>query len=351
MVETKETRFILPIAPTYVKHWGVWEAVREIYQNALDASESLNCEVKMEWADDCLTIRTTKGSLSRESLVLGNSTKGQDASQRGKFGEGYKLAMLVLARKKRMCDIYTGGELWRGKIEFDSSFNSQVLAIDVLPYPSDLGVTFHVGVFYSEWLAIQKNIRADNTATILEEAAERGRIYVGGLYVTTLKEFHYGYAFAAGEITLDRDRGMVSGFDVSWETSRLWTYRGGRIATELLEAQAPDVAHVDSHVTRISPIASYALGAFRKLHGHFAVPVTTQEEIERATAAGVKWVLVSQKLKEVLRTVKSWFIPTGKSPLDQLKEFRSKWEYTMNADMKADFDAIVASMEPPKVAR
>ena len=344
-------KFTLPISPDYVAHWGLWEAVREIYQNALDEEErDKECKSSIEYSDGLLRIATSKGRLTTESMVLGRTSKRDDPRQRGKFGEGYKLALLVLARLDYGIEILTGSERWDALIEHDYQFNSTVLNIYTEPNePRGAvaeGVCFTIsGIDQEQWDKIRRNIYSNKTySEILEGPNERGRIYVGGLYVCTIKEFHCGYAFASNKIQLDRDRSIVKTFDLAWATSELWTQRGGPRAVELLNAEAPDVQYVESHAAPVSPIVTDHLGWFESKHGYQAVPVSTQEEIEQATTAGVKWVLVPGAVKGLLRMVKSWFVPTSKSPLEQLQAFRERYEYRMASDMKHDLEAIIDSM-------
>jgi hypothetical protein len=344
-------RFTLPISPDYIAHWGLWEAVREIYQNALDeASLDKECEAKIDYFEDSreLHITTSKGYLSPKSLVLGKTSKRDDKTQRGKFGEGYKLALLVLARLNHATDVFTGEERWETVIEHDSTFDSPVLNVYVSPYAASFGTAFIIhDVGPNNWKIIQENIRpaSEFFDTVLEGEREKGRIYVGGLYVTTVKRYHCGYAFRPGVVKLDRDRGMIDGFDLAYETSRLWTSRGHSARlSELLEAEAPDVEYVDAHVSEGSQFASAHYGYYLSRHGN-AVPVSNQEEIQRATAAGVKWVLVPEKVKSMLRLVKSWFIPTTKSPLERLKEFRDRYQYCLTNDGKHELIEIIQSME------
>ena len=65
-------KFTLPISPDYVAHWGLWEAVREIYQNALDESEAA---ISYDEAAQVLFISSATGRLTPETLVLGTSSK------------------------------------------------------------------------------------------------------------------------------------------------------------------------------------------------------------------------------------------------------------------------------------
>lgn len=341
-------KFTLPISPEYVAHWGLWEAVREIYQNALDEQTLDPSNIaSISYHDGILKIFTSRGHLTPETLVLGNSSKRDDPKLRGKFGEGYKLALLVLARLELPVEIFTGAERWEPRLEHSDIFNSTVLAIETEPYTQREGVEFSIdGVQTDQWEDIKKNIRLTSELNwILEEPEEEGRIYVGGLYVSTVKGFHCGYSFVPGKIKLDRDRGMVNGFDLAYETSKLWERQGSDHAMELVNAEAPDVQYLDSHVKAASPIVTYHSDYFYRTHGD-AIPVSNQEEIERASNARVKWVLVPEKVKTLLRLVRSWFIPTTKSPVEQLRDFRKKHEWNMNREMKHDLDEIIHSMSP-----
>ena len=185
-------KFTLPISDGYVASWGLWEAVREIYQNALDEANE-ECKATMTYEDGVLRIETTQGSLDVSTLVLGSTSKTGRIGQRGKFGEGYKLSLLVLARLGLAVSVYTADEMWGARIEYDEDFTCNVLNI----YTTKLkeareGVLFAIGgITPEQWKTIQANIRPQSEwfNTILEEPSEVGRIYVGGLYVTTAKDF------------------------------------------------------------------------------------------------------------------------------------------------------------------
>ena len=343
-------KFTLPISDGYVASWGLWEAVREIWQNAMDAAdEDPNCAVVLSYEDEVLRIETSIGSLDPSTLVLGSTSKKDRPGQRGKFGEGYKLALLVLARLGLPTLINTGDEVWTARLEYDENFTCNVLNIYTGRALQRDGVLFSIdGVTEEQWAQVQANMRlpADEGSVILEQPDQVGRIYVGGLYVTTVKDFKCGYSFKAGEISLDRDRGMVSGFDLAYKTSQMWTERGGARSAQLLKEEARDVAYVESHAAAASPISLSVLSSFHGFYGTQVVPVSSQEEIERATAAGVKWALVPEPVKNLLRLVKSWFIPTTKSPAELLRDFKKKYQWRMQNDMAHDLDEILNILEP-----
>lgn len=360
------TKFTLPISPSYVAHWGLWEAVRELYQNALDMRDThrragqtgyaaIEHEVQAGEGNSTVLYITNAGDkLTPQSLILGNTTKADDPSQRGKFGEGYKLALLVLCRLGLKVEIVNGDEWWTPKIEFDEDFQSEVLNI----YVGQSGmeskqVQFRIhGVTQEQYEEMLKNIHPiRDYDAILDESHQKGRIYVGGLFVCTMPEFEHGYAFAPDTLPLDRDRGMVSGFDLSVITSRLWTEREDSDgALELLDRKAPDVGYVTVHARAASPLVVKQAAAFVQKHGADAIPVTTQEEVERATRAGVRWVLVTDTVKTLIGKVKSWFIPSTKSPVERLQDFLKAHQYRLTDDMRAELGDIIKSMSPPSGA-
>ncbi|GGN38086.1 hypothetical protein FHR83_005420 [Actinoplanes campanulatus] len=86
------TTLTYPISPDYVKTWTSVRALSELIANALDEDP----DARVAWSDGVLTIADDGPGIPEEGLVLGHSTK--TAGQIGQFGEGKKLAALVLAR-------------------------------------------------------------------------------------------------------------------------------------------------------------------------------------------------------------------------------------------------------------
>jgi len=139
---------------------------------------------------------------------------------------------------------------------------------------------------------------------------------------------------------------MVNGFDLSYETSRLWVDRKSNRALELLRTQAPDVRYIEAHASSEKPLVNHQYRYFVAKHGPAAVPVSSQDEIERATSAGMKWVLVPETVKTLLRKVKSWFIPSTKTPAERLRAFRESYSWNMDSTMLQELDEIIQSLDP-----
>jgi hypothetical protein len=357
---TTATKFTLPISPNYVSHWGLWEAVRELYQNALDAPKNARCYARIEHEQQpdgsgiLYVTNAVEEPLAPSSLILGETTKADDPNSRGKFGEGYKLAMLVLCRLGYGVEMYNCGQKWTPRIEHDETFGAEVLNIYVEQTDETSRVLqFRVhGVPQQEWFdTISKNIHPiKDRSAILHENDQVGRIYVGGLFVCTMPDFKKGYCFAPGELPLDRDRGMVSDFDLSMLTSKLHAEEESDDALDLVEAEAPDVRYVTSHARVTTPLVLRQAAAFTAKHGADAIPVTTQAEVERAQAAGLRWVLVKNPVKALIGLVRSWFIPSVKTPVERLREFQKQYQWNMTREMAAELADIIRVMSPPEGA-
>ena len=128
----------LPISPNYVSNWGIKEAIREILQNAIDSDNCGHPKQILYSADGAVLTIINKGArLPLSSLVLGCSSKDDIDGMIGKFGEGYKLALVVLLRKGLKVDILNGEEEWIPSFKLSDNFGTQVLNIEVNQLPEN----------------------------------------------------------------------------------------------------------------------------------------------------------------------------------------------------------------------
>jgi len=294
----------LTMSRTYVSDWGFWEAVRELAQNALDHKDKTGESISVGYHRPTkkLLITSCNCKLSLSSLVLGASDKTDDESVRGQFGEGYKLALLVLTRLGLSVKIYNQNEVWIPCFEYDSELDTELLTIKV--YPKDTtakNVVFSIGGATREMAAQIKNrLIIDREAsigfktdfgTILTEERFRGKIFVGGLYVSTPDlDLKHGFDFDPEHVTLGRDRGLIDSFNIQWLASKMW-----------LTIRADDTAALDEAVKTIytggyhsssgyvgsvgQRNAKITEGVAEKFYTEFpatAVPVTTEEDRKKA---------------------------------------------------------------------
>ncbi len=118
-----EDKIVYPITVDYARNWTVQDAIRELIANALDTGTKVSIGVK-----DGEGFIIDKGTgIEKKHLLFGSSDKND--SQIGQFGEGLKMASLVLARNKRSLRLITKGFEYRAKIERDTEFDSDVLVL------------------------------------------------------------------------------------------------------------------------------------------------------------------------------------------------------------------------------
>ena len=95
-----------PIAKSYVADWTVEDAKRELLQNAMDTKN---------WhIDEHTNALISTGTISRRHWLMGVSEKTDSI---GKFGEGLKLAALVLAREGYTLEILSGNVSYKASMQ------------------------------------------------------------------------------------------------------------------------------------------------------------------------------------------------------------------------------------------
>jgi len=148
---------LLAIGPTstWRQDWGMWEAIRDIVQNALDETESY------QWGydDKGLWIADKGRGVSVVDFLLG-PPKLKPEYARGRYGEGMKISTLVLVRSGYPVHITTvGKEIWIVflELEIDGVMSQQLNAL----YKADgssRGTKFHIigynGTAYADRFAV-----------------------------------------------------------------------------------------------------------------------------------------------------------------------------------------------------
>ena len=119
------------ISPEYVKGWDVEKAIREIVQNWLDSRMEFKCEGTITWEDGLAKVKDSGPGLAIKHLAMGISEKSSEAI--GKYGEGLKLALLVMAREKREISIWSNGQIISPVIEFDEDYQTETMKLMLKP--------------------------------------------------------------------------------------------------------------------------------------------------------------------------------------------------------------------------
>ena len=321
----------LSMTVDYVGHWTEWEAIRELLQNAIDFGKP-----EVSQPHDGIIITSRGVILSPRSLLLGYSDKRDNEDMIGQFGEGYKLACLVLCRMGYNVEIHNGPKIWRPLIEYSEKYDCEILCIDERDDPNQdcKDLTFYVNCIID---LNKKYLPTAEPNSILMHRP--GQMFVSGLYICTVENFEYGYNFSPNRVQLGRDRQMLSSFDVSFESSRIWsdTESFDKIY-KMMEDGVPDVEYFGSH--RNSACKAVAEHYFEE-HGDI-IPCSTQEEIEEC--GGKPYHLVPTALKYLLRKFRSYVQHFFGTPLERLEKWKERWGGRIPSDAVEELDAIIKEM-------
>ena len=281
----------LPLSRDYVRHWGMAEAVRELIQNQLDCSSAFEYEVI---EDGTLLLHSRDETLRPNTLLLGQTSKADDEEAIGSFGEGYKIAMLVLTRMGYEVEIWNNDRLWIPKFIHNKKYDAEILCIlDQSAKRKNRGVTFAIsGLSPDDCAEIQESclqmqsvlgeIKSTAFGEILIDRG--GKLYVGGLYIcdTDLK---YGYNLKPEYITLERDRQTVNGWDLKVCVRDMWfdTEEHDFIA-QMMEEGVNDIAAAAWDQPQLVKDACYK--RFRTQYPE-AIVASSQQELDDLVKEGL----------------------------------------------------------------
>ena len=358
------SKYELTIDTNYVSDWNIAQAVRELFQNSVD-SEVQNPGNTSYWKYDEDTQKLYIGNkysvLNVETLLLGVSTKTDDNTTIGQFGEGYKIATVVLLRTNHPITFYNYGakEVWTTKLVKSRRFNGRLVPTFYVDkkYPwqkvPDNNLTIVVENVTSEdyklicdyilslHTDIGDTIDCGRFGTILLNPELRGKVFVSGLYVCTNERLNYGYNIKPVFLQLDRDRKTVDTFNLLWTTSRMWVENQEK--TELIEMlygedTPPDISYIGSLCSADS-IDSTVLDKFLATYGPDAIPVTSQEDYDLVLSMGGHPVFVNKVLGDVTKSISNNFLSTAvqtKSCLDMLTEWYKELEQEVDIPYELD---------------
>jgi hypothetical protein len=351
----------LSLARNYVSSWGVVQAVREFIQNALDSDSPFEYEwessFQASWKpiapsadlhEDTFTLAlVSRHSILRpEQLLLGGGTKAGDLDKIGSFGEGFKLALLVLTREGRPTTILNNGKAWTPTFEFDKAFGAEALQIEETDAPiAGSGVTVLIsGLTQEEREKITDSclLMQRRLGNFIEVPQGRilpdlpGRLYVGGLFICETKLQH-GYDIRPNLLRLERDRQTVDNFELTWLVKDMWFASGKtQEVAEMIAAGAKDMEHADYGAPVLVREACYEL--FKKQHPGKVI-AASQTEMKTMIEQGLtKVVFIGSSWGAVTREAPSYRADVTRkravaaSPYDRLQSWFVEAKRHMHAD-------------------
>lgn len=312
----------LTIKTDYMPNWGSWEGIRELIQNGRDAEMEQGAPLLVRHRPDTntLILENEGTTLPHEALLLGYTSKLDRSDLIGKFGEGLKLGVLSLVRKGHTIRIRSGSEVWIPSIQRSGRFNADVLVFEIQKgRKNESRVAVEIsGVSVEEWTklkslflflpgSIKETERVPTgLGSLLLGERFKGKIYVKGVYVSEDLKLAYGYDFRDADI--DRDRRMISSFELQYQTLCLWREalkeNPGMVISfgELLNQEAADVEGVSVYNVDQIPAAAHTalVDAFHAQHGEGALPVSNATEVTEIEHMGRTGVVAPRALRLIL---------------------------------------------------
>jgi len=327
----KDRTFELPMTRNYVAAWGFTEAIREILQNALD-SES---KFKWDYSDNVLRVISEDSKLDLKSLLLGGTTKQNDENAIGSFGEGYKLALLVLTRLSYDVKVFNAGVLWTPCFKKSTKFGEETLHIEETWVENPpKGLVFQIGGVpeYRYEDIVKRCLPMQNPSTFGKvlhtimgdiHVDVPGSLYVNGLFVCKT-DMRHSYDVKPEFITLERDRQTINTWDLYNLSKEMWflTERFDTIA-DMIEAGARDMVYAEYDTPDVLKDFLYQ---HWKNKNPGKIAVNNSEEMKRYIENGMtNVVIVTQSYHSILNSNDEYKAGAVVLKKDTPQEILQKW--------------------------
>lgn len=251
----------LSLDPSYCQHWGLQEAIRELYQNSLDQSNSY---VDYNEQEETLIIGNTNAQIPTKYLLMGSGSK-KEGGYIGVYGEGSKIAWLILARLGHKVTIKNGDKLWIPYVDHNEMFDTLMLHVleDDLPDNNDVeyiieGITAEdYAETVSRCLYLQDDldiVTETEYGTVLNKLDDQAKLFCSGLYVCDL-DTDYSYDIPSKYLKLNRDRDLPPNWDLKTCIQKIWNESENKeLAADLMYNDAEDAYtfNYNTHLNRSS---------------------------------------------------------------------------------------------------
>ena len=360
------SKFELSISADYVSHWGIVEAAREFFQNALD--EQVEDPDNLMFFDyipeeEKLLIGNSNSILDAQTLLFGKTSKADNPKLIGRFGEGYKMATIVFLRNGKEVTFYNyaSREIWTTKLVKSRKYKGALVPTFYVnkvavwdKVPEESLIIEIKGITAEEYSQIKESnlhlqdegvgeLYSTSRGRILMDPEYKGKVYVSGLYVCSNDKLEYGYDFLPEYITLDRDRRVIPDFDLTWSTSKMWTEVNVIGKSLSYISDTFDGSYTSSFL--YGELADVVAREFLSEYGLDAVPVSSQDEATRMRKLGYNPILVTENRKKVIlgaSTFKDNTTIVIKNLYERLLDFIESINDRLDEDEKSEIQDILS---------
>lgn len=370
-------KFELSLSKNYVADWTLQDALREFIQNAIDQENTIKdneMTITYDSQSESILIQNKKSVLEKKTLLLGATSKAEDDKSIGKFGEGYKIALLVLTRMNKKVTIFNYGakEVWTSRFVKSRKYEgSEVLTIEVdkkfvwesVPN-NDLTIKIE-GISnedYNELIERTLILQGDIDyldcvkGKILLDPKYKGKIFVNGLFINQNDSFEYGYDIKPKYLDIGRDRNLTNSCNIQFQTSYMWSeYPDDDRLKKLIKDNAFEVQHINFcyenyNISKISDNLYEDYVEEEKEEN--LIFVSSQKEYEDAVKEyeDVKPIIVSTKVKNIIensyeyKESKENFVKKEISKEDKYTLWKSKYSNELSYEAEKALDALIEEL-------
>lgn len=343
-----------------VHEWSFLEGCREFIQGYLDNPNGGD----WSYEDEMLILTNPDTTLERKVLLAGFSTKREDKTSRGKFGDGMASGICCLLREGYEIIIENGEITWTPNIGWSEVFQHEVIVIEetLTPYTNDDYKVYIKGLSESDMdevvsntLELQREVRNEHQTSlgaILLDDEHKGKVFVGGLFVSHF-DSEYGFDFKPECFALDRDRKSLKPFDIQYQCKDMWgevaSNAEGDTAVTLIESMKSgdsSLAYVHHHAYDVSPEVKEKAENLYNEEYEGKLVASEWSDAEALREAGNEVVLVKNSgLANIIRNTDSYrtFQMSAKEVLsveDLLQGWKDTWSDELSLGALDAFNAM-----------
>lgn len=350
----------LGLDPTAVPDWGIQEGLREFIQNWRDNKE----ESTYKYQDGRLTLRNNDTVLPSSVLLTGYSGKRDDDSTVGRHGDGFGSSLAVFMREGRSVTITNGDYLWMPELRHCDVFNVELVQVRETLFGQGTYYEVSIEITDEEWSDVKSRylpfqddigeVFESTQGTVLLDERFKGKVFCGGIYVTTDKNLSYGYDFLPSALTLDRDRQTVRLFDMQWVTRGIMSemsYDEDKVdlVVESITSNKADTQYIDYN-SPSEVLVEKCHDAFVEKFGEDSIVAESAEECQQLKKSGYKNVVFTGNSVMAQMVKKSSKYKTlnqhvaVKMPQDYMREWLEKYEGEMTTGMYHSFEDLIENV-------
>lgn len=283
------------ISLKYASHWGLDDAFRELFQNALDEADgggNARLIVYNKGTHDEFEINSMPRVLNETDWFFGETGK-VGAAPRGKFGEGLKLACLVLLREGLAVTVRSGERQFTPVIEEVNGIRTMALNVTSTPFTHYPGVSVVVervpkvitSIVLSRapiWKeAIEHRAPASKVyepttvPAIFPKDGATGKLFSRGLFVESFwAPDNSFYSYNLPLVSLERDRKNARNSEINTQIVRTLLANPDYITQEFFLTSSREWSAVYDQASGTDLV--FFVEKFKQLFGDKAYPVNKE---------------------------------------------------------------------------